>query len=557
LWSTACPDWEDRLLSGRSLVPDLPLFPDERDRALRIFNRLRVPDVVGRPAMADAGAEWFRELVAVVFGSFDVETERRMIQEVFLLVPKKNGKTSYSAALMLTALIVNRRPEAEYLLIAPTMKIADTAFKQARGTIRADPELVKTFHIQEHARTITDRRNGALLKIIAADTDVITGQKATGILIDEIHVLAKKPKAAEVYVEIRGSLAARPDGFLIQITTQSKEPPVGVFKAELAIARDIRDGLIKLPRLPVLFELPQRLSEDDGWKDQETWPLVNPNLGRSVDGSFLSNALIAAEREGKEALALLASQHFNVEVGLALRNDHWPGARYWQAATDETLTLDELLARCEVIVAGVDGGGLDDLYGFTLMGRCRETKRWLSWSRAWVQPEVLDLRKDIASMLRDLEKADELKICEFTTQDIEEIVEIIGLVQAAGLLPEKGAIGLDAQGVSALVDGLLDLGLAPEQLAAVPQGYKLMAAIKGAERKLKDRTIVPSAQALMTWCVGNARVEPRGNAILITKQVAGLAKIDPLMAFFNAFELMSRHPEAAQMQLTAESILVV
>jgi phage terminase large subunit-like protein len=49
----------------------------------------------------------------------------------------------------------------------------------------------------------------------------------------------------------------------------------------------------------------------------------------------------------------------------------------------------------------------------------------------------------------------------------------------------------------------------------------------------------------MAWAVGNAKVEPRGNAIVITKQTSGTAKIDPLIVLSNAVAIMSMIPEAA------------
>lgn len=546
VWDTTVPDWQGLILAGKTPLPKLPLFDREAEKALRIFKRLKCPDMEGNPPYGEICSEWVFDLVRVIFGSYDAALKRRMIREFFILIPKKNGKSSIAAAIMVVAVIMNRRPEAECLLVAPTKKIADIAYKQAAGIIRLDDALRKLFYPQAHQRTITHRLTLASIMVKAADTDVITGGKATFSLIDETHVFAKMARAADVFTEIRGALAARPDGFLLQISTQSKEPPSGVFLQELSTARDVRDGKIDLPLVACIYEYPPAILKDEGWRAQENWRLVNPNLGRSVDEAFLSDEMKKAERGGDEAMALFASQHFNIEIGIALHASRWEGVEFWQPQAIE-LTLEEIIARSDVCTVGIDGGGLDDLLGLSILGRDKKTRDWLHWSHAWAHRKVLERHEQIAPAMKDFESEGSLTIYDVPGDDVEALVDFVMQVETAGLLPEKEGIGVDAVGISEIVDELQVRGITAEsqKIVAVSQGWKLANTIKTTARRLAACTMWHGGSRLMTWAVGNARVEPRGNAILITKQVSA-GKIDPLMATFNAIALMAKNPNAGQ-----------
>ena len=541
-WNLSCPDWEARLKAGKSLVPALPLSEHYANQAVRAFNTLRLYDVPGTPHMGEASGEWFRDIVRAIFGSLDQATQQRMIRELFLLVPKKSSKTTNGALLMLTALILNRRPNAPFIMTAPVHDVAELAFAAAAGAIALDPALTKMLHVREHLKRIEHRVTGATLEIMTFDPSVLTGQKCAGVLIDELHVVAKMNKASSAIRQLRGGMLPFPEAFMAFITTQSEEAPSGIFRAELMKARAIRDGLREGAMLPVLYEMPRAMQADaNQWRDPKNWHMVTPNAGRSVTIERLVEEFDVAQATSEEELRAWASQHLNIEIGLALHSDRWAGADYWEVQGRSAFDLEALLARCDVVTVGIDGGGLDDLLGLAVLGRDSETREWVLWTHAWAHPKVLELRKSEAERFRDFARDGDLTISDAIGDDTTEVAAIVAHVCKSGLLDK---IGVDPHGLGTIMDEMVAAEVPQEKIVGISQGWKMTGAIKTAERKLAEGGMIHGAQPMMAWCVGNAKVEPRGNAVIITKQAAGSAKIDPLLATLNAVSLMALNPAA-------------
>lgn len=516
---------------------------------MAVFTSLRIVDLPGQPTFGEASDEWLLDFAAAVFGAFDPETAQQMITEYMLLISKKNTKSTLAAGIMLTELACGFRAYDENLILAPTKEVAANSFTPAVGMIEADEELRDLLHHQDHLKLITHREMRSTLKVVAADSRTVAGKKASRVLVDELWLFGEMNNADAMLKEATGGQISRPEGYTIYLTTQSDKPPAGVFKAKLAEFRDIRDGkVVDRRKLPVLYEYPEEMVAAGEHLLPSNFYVTNPNIGRSVTQEWLEEKTAEADRGEDGPRAVHYAKHLNVEIGVGLRHDAWVGALHWEAArADPALwdgTLEQFLEIVEVVVASVDGGGLDDLLGAALIGRHRVTKQWLLWGRAWAQMDVFERRKDITSRLNDFAADGDLTKCEEPTQDLIEVADLLERVMEAGLFPAQAAIGLDPAGVAALVDELSGRGFTAEQLVAVQQGWRLSGAIKGGERKLKDGTLVHAGQPLMAWCAGNAKAEARGNAVLITKQVSGSAKIDPLIASFGAIQLMSRNPEA-------------
>lgn len=541
-WSTACVDWERRLVEGRSIIPP-PIFADQAEQAVAIFKELRVVDLPGKPTFGECSEQWVFDFVAAIFGAYDAESGQQLIREFYLLISKKNTKSTIAAGIMLTAVIVCWREEEEHLILAPTKEVADNSFKPAAGMIRADEELSALFHIQDYTRTITHRVTRASLKVVAADTETVSGKKSGRILIDEHWLFGTKSNASGMFMEATGGQVSRDEGWVIYLTTQSAEPPAGVFKEKLGYYRDVRDGkIVDKKSLGVLYEFPQEMVETKAYLDSANFYITNPNIGRSVNAEWLEDQLRKNAVKTDGSFQKFLAKHLNIEIGMNLRSDRWVGAEFWLAAkAAHPVSLEYLLKWSEVVDVGIDGGGLDDLLGLAVIGRHRLTRQWIVWTHAWAHPSVLARRMEIAPRLRDFAQQGDLTLVENIGEDIEQVADIVARCETAGLLDK---VGCDPAGLGGILDALLEAGVPQEKIIGISQGWRMTGAIKTTERKLAEGGLVHGGQALMAWCVGNAKAELRGQGVIITKQQSGTAKIDPLLATFNAVTLMSLNPEA-------------
>lgn len=575
-----------RIVAKRSLIVHEALFPETAAAALEVFDALVMVDVVGQPSFGEVARPWIRDFVAQIFGSYDEDSGIRHISEYFMLISKKNGKSTLAAGIMLTALILNWREEAEFIILSPTIEIADNSFKPAAAMVEADPELKELFLVQTHIRTITHRVTRATLKVVAADSATVSGKKAVGILIDELWQFGKNARADKMLLEATGGLASREEGFVIYLTTQSDEVPLGVMKDKLTYARKVRDGIIFDPKfLPLIYEFPMSMLKAKEHLKPENFYVTNPNLkdtdnpqDGSVVVSFIEREYQKALDVSEEALRIFLAKHLNVEIGLNLMDDRWAGTDYWEQANQiSRVTIDYLLANCEVVCGGVDGGGLDDLLGMSLIGRERNwvevvvpemydeetgellperialVQRWVVWSHAWAHPSVLKRRKSIATQLRALKAEGGVTFVQRPGDDTEQLAKYVSRVFKAGLLFK---VGFDPAALGGILDAILQENVPEDKMVLTNQGYKLAAAIKTAERKLVEGVLVHDGNGLMNWCVGNAKTVVRGNGTYITKQVSGTAKIDPLMAMFDAVELMALNPPAQNERFDAETMVM-
>jgi phage terminase large subunit-like protein len=220
-------------------------------------------------------ARWQRAIVANLFGWKRPDGTRRY-RDAFIFVPRKNGKTTLAAALLLYLLFEDGEPGAEIYGAASTFGQACYIFDPASGMVRQNTTLSERASIYRGAaKAIQLHDDFSTYRVLTSESASAHGGNTHAYAVDEVHALAD----GELIEVLETSTGARRQPLGVLISTSDFDREGSPCNALHDRACKIRDGIIDAPSfLPVIYEA----DKDDDWTDPKVWAKANPNLGVSV-----------------------------------------------------------------------------------------------------------------------------------------------------------------------------------------------------------------------------------------------------------------------------------
>lgn len=322
---------------------------------------------------------WQKAKVAATFGIVHKITGERKYQRVVLIVARKNGKSTLSAAEGLYLFIADGEPGAEIYSVATKKDQAKIIWLEAKRMVKKSPALSK--RIKPLVAELTCEINDGIYKPVGRDSDTLDGLNVHGATMDEIHAWTDK----NLYDVIVDGTSAR-DEPLILITTTAGTVRENVYddiydEAERTINGYFDpDGYKDERSLFLVYELDDRKT----WKDEETWMQANPGLGTIKKTDALRDKVNKAKANSKLVKNLLTKDFDIPET----TSEAW--------LTFETIdnrdTFDIKYLKPRYCIGGIDLSATTDLTCATIVFRIPDDDNIYIKQMYWLPSDLIELR---------------------------------------------------------------------------------------------------------------------------------------------------------------------
>lgn len=325
----------------------------------------------GKPLLLQ---DWQKFIIMQIFGW--QKDGRRRIRSVYIQIARKNGKTSFAAAILLYCLFADRENTPQILVGANNEDQAKICVNSAGRIIQQSPELHElvddeTVKLSIYGRNIISiyhkDKDGAV-KAMSKNPETQDGFNPSLGVVDEYHE-AKDDALLNV---IESGQGARPEPLLVVVTTAGFDKQGPCYNKLRRGSIDMLSGKVTDDsHLAFIYEL----DEGDAWDDPKVWMKSNPNLGVSVFPEYLRTRLVKAKNEGASKEVDFKTKNLNMWVDAPTV---WIQDETWMKNAYGIDPKDLIGAKCY--------GGLDLSTGIDLNAFCLYFPKFKQINGRWINP---------------------------------------------------------------------------------------------------------------------------------------------------------------------------
>lgn len=294
---------------------------------------------------------WQKFVFGSIYGWQDLDGNFRF-RQVFISIPRKNGKTTMAAASALydAAFIPGAKTGAECFVLATKEDQAKLLLNDCVAFINQSDELKKIFTNLVGRSTIfvegTSRTS--FIKPLGSDSKRLDGLNPFSCFMDELHAWKK----SELFDVMEGAVGARKNWRMLSITTAGHDRE-GICYQERKHLTRILDQTIDVPeKFGIIYTVDDQDLEN--WKDERVWKIANPNLGTGKEIDYMKNQAKKVTEMPTKLNAFLRYQ-LNIWTDVA---QAWLRIEQWNANEIE-MSVDDLIGlKCW---GGMDLAKVNDL----------------------------------------------------------------------------------------------------------------------------------------------------------------------------------------------------
>lgn len=448
-----------------------------------------------------------------IFGWVNYEGLRRFTY-VYLEVAKKNGKTTWLAAVGLYMGFIDGEPGANVYAAATTRDQANILFGAAKTMVAYSPKMQERFGITKQEYSIFQTTTNSSFKALSQDRDGSKdGYNVHCGLIDELHA----HKDSGMYDIVSNGIASRTQPLLFAITTAGKDTTSVCYRERKIVVAILKGEAIHERYFGMIF----CLDKGDDWKDPKNWPKANPNFGISVKPEYLQGMADKCKISPSNE-AIFRQKHLNEWVGAV---DGW--------------LAESVVSNCEVEVSykefkGVVGfGGYDlasrlDLASWDEMRPRFEDGKiiWYVFAHSYINERVMESTEAINGETRP----DDYPVW----RDDGWLIETPGASTDFNRIKEDilahhldypfYEVGHDPYHAEQVTSDLLDAGL---NVIEVPQRTEyLNPAMRWIEVLIAENRIRFCGDPVLKWCILNVVVKEDAKECIFPRKISRAKKID-------------------------------